>query len=295
MAAKAKLAEAISRRLSSHKPTSDTKQGLVTSVDKVTSKSTTSQHRSRSRSRRTSQSRNIQSHEDEEKKPKGPTDRIGDTKADEASHKKLNRNNFTSQPGLTEASDWSRRQAQPISGSRSSGRHEEQSVGVEDSRRSDRGDAEIVLGGNPVSDRDSRSSVVDNPVRERDSRSRVVDNPVRERDIRSRDMDNPARDRDSRSRSSRDNHRADNSKILDSQSVSLIRKPMVVVPLQKESADDFDSLLAQQRKVLEATDGRRDRNSSQRGSRHPSGDSDHNRVPAKGRGMFSQFIYIFNC
>ena len=281
MAAKAKLAEAISRRLSSHKPTSDTKQGLVTSVDKVTSKSTTSQHRSRSRSRRTSQSRNIQSHEDEEKKPKGPTDRIGDTKADEASHKKLNRNNFTSQPGLTEASDRSRRQAQPISGSRSSGRHEEQSVGVEDSRRSDRGDAEIVLGGNPVSDRDSRSS--------------VVDNPVRERDIRSRDMDNPARDRDSRSRSSRDNHRADNSKILASQSVSLIRKPMVVVPLQKESADDFDSLLAQQRKVLEATDGRRDRNSSQRGSRHPSGDSDHNRVPAKGRGMFSQFIYIFNC
>ena len=281
MAAKAKLAEAISRRLSSHKPTSDTKQGLVTSVDKVTSKSTTSQHRSRSRSRRTSQSRNIQSHEDEEKKPKGPTDRIGDTKADEASHKKLNRNNFTSQPGLTEASDRSRRQAQPISGSRSSGRHEEQSVGVEDSRRSDRGDAEIVLGGNPVSDRDSRSS--------------VVDNPVRERDIRSRDMDNPARDRDSRSRSSRDNHRADNSKILASQSVSLIRKPMVVVPLQKESADDFDSLLAQQIKLLEATDGRRDRNSSQRGSRHPSGDSDHNRVPAKGRGMFSQFIYIFNC
>ena len=281
MAAKAKLAEAISRRLSSHKPTSDTKQGLVTSVDKVTSKSTTSQHRSRSRSGRTSQSRNIQSHEDEEKKPKGPTDRIGDTKADEASHKKLNRNNFTSQPGLTEASDRSRRQAQPISGSRSSGRHEEQSVGVEDSRRSDRGDAEIVLGGNPVSDRDSRSS--------------VVDNPVRERDIRSRDMDNPARDRDSRSRSSRDNHRADNSKILASQSVSLIRKPMVVVPLQKESADDFDSLLAQQIKLLEATDGRRDRNSSQSGSRHHSGDSDHNRVPAKGRGMFSQFIYIFNC
>ena len=69
---------------------------------------------------------------------------------------------------------------------------------------------------------------------------------------------------------------------------------MVVVPLQKESADDFDSLLAQQIKLLEATDGRRDRNSSQRGSRHPSGDSDHNRVPAKGRGMFSQFIYIFN-